>query len=88
MVEIKTTSGFALEFDKARLDNMELVDAMADMTTGNTLAISHVCRLMLGDADRKRLYDHLRGENGAVPVGKVSEELMEIVRAIGDLGKN
>lgn len=82
-----TASGFAWSLDDAVLNNMELVDALAEMQEENPLQISAVCRLVLGKAQRKALYDHLRTEDGRVPVVALSNalgELMESFRA----GKN
>ena len=52
-----TASGFAWQLDDAVLNNMELVDALAEMQEENPLQISAVCRLVLGKAQRKALYD-------------------------------
>ena len=87
-MEITTKSGFTCEMDRTVLDNMELVDGLAEMNGGNPLAISTVCRLMLGKETRARLYDHLRNEEGRVPVTDLDRELTEIMQAMGDQGKN
>ena len=50
--------------------------------------ISAVCRLVLGKAQRKALYDHLRTEDGRVPADQVSAALNEIFLALGPDAKN
>lgn len=83
-----TKSGFAYEIRDSVFENMELIDALADAGGENPLAISTVCKLVFGDAQRKRLYDHLRLGDGTVPFGKVSEVLAEVFAAKGNAGKN
>ncbi|MCD8207802.1 MAG: hypothetical protein LUD72_07685 [Bacteroidales bacterium] len=79
MVEGVTTSGFKFSGDEKVMDNMELIDALADLDSGNTLAMSKVCKLVLGDDTRKELYDHLRTDDGRVPPKEVEKELLEII---------
>ena len=87
-MEITTKSGFRCEIDPAVLDNMELVDALAELQSGNTLAYPAVCKLVLGRETRARLYDHLRNDAGRVPSADVDRELTEIMEAVGNKGKN
>ena len=88
MIEGKTTSGFAFAMEESVIDNMELVDALAEATDDNPLSVSSVCVLLLGKAQRKRLYDHLRQADGRVPVEQISKELIEIFTAFKQPGKN
>ena len=81
-----TSSGFEYEIDEKNADNMELVDAVSDVTEGDKLAVSRVCRLILGVDQRKRLYEHLRTEDGRVPVEAVTREIFEIFNGT-DSGK-
>lgn len=78
MIRGTTSSGFSYEIDEETLDNMELIDAMAHADAGNPLAISDVCRLMLGDEMRQALYDHVRTAKGNVPLQKIKDEIIEI----------
>lgn len=87
-MEITTKSGFTCEIDQKVMDSMELLDGLVEMTGGNPLALSTVCRLILGEETRARLYDHLRNEEGRVPVADVDRELTEIMQAMGNQGKN
>lgn len=82
-----TSSGFAWTLDERVVDNMELVDALADASDDDPLAVSRVCRLMLGDEQRKQLYDHLRTEDGRVPFREVSQALIDIMGGF-KAGKN
>lgn len=87
-MEITTKSGFTCEIDPDVLGNMELVDALAELHSGNTLAFPTVCLLVLGKETRARLYDHLRNSAGRVPPTDVDRELTEIMNALGGAAKN
>lgn len=84
----KTTSGFAYEIDENVLDNMELVDALAEAQDDNPITISRACVLLLGKETRAKLYDHLRTPDGRVPIEGVSNAIIEIFKAYGEKGKN
>ena len=86
MIHVETKSGFVCDIPEERLDDMELVDNLAEVMEGNLLAISGVAKRLLGP-DRKRLYDHLRTEDGRVPTEAVMDVLTEIMNAPKD-GKN
>lgn len=73
---MKTKSGFEYNLDKKRLDNYELVEALAEMDT-NPLALPKVVNLLLGD-QAKALKDHVRDEDGNVSIERMSGELTEM----------
>lgn len=87
MISGKTKSGFEYSIDSNVMDNMELLDAVAEIDS-NPLALSKVLKMVLGDEQRKALYDHLRQEDGRVPVKAVSEEITDIFTSSGKNGKN
>ncbi len=84
----KTKSGFEYEIPKSTFDNMELVDAIAESDEGNPVATSRMVNLLLGAKQRKRLYDHLRAEDGRVPVEGVIKAVNDIFTSCGQSGKN
>ena len=89
MIQVKTKSGFECELQDNVLNNMELVDAIAELDErGSLFALSKLCILLLGEAQRRRLYDHLRTEDGRVPNSDVEREVVEILRGCGKAGKN
>lgn len=87
MIQGKTSSGFEYQLGDNTMNNMELVDAMAELGE-DPFAISRVCLLLLGKEQRKRLYDHIRAEDGTVPAQAMGEEIAEIIRGAGEPGKN
>ncbi len=81
----KTESGFDYAIDEKDLDNMELVDALAETDDGDSLALSRVSLLLLGKEQRKRLYDFIRDESGRVPAAEFGKSLKEIFESIKHL---
>lgn len=88
MKKIVLENGLELEVNEQSLNNMELLDALEEMTDGNELAISKVVKLMLGKENRKKLYDFVRDKDGRVPLEIIDKCLTEIMLLLGDKGKN
>ena len=88
MKKITLENGLTLEIDEKVLDNMELVDTLAEAADEDPLAVSRMVKLILGTEGRKKLYESLRTEDGRVPVAKVSDAVKEIFEAFGEKGKN
>lgn len=85
MIQGKTSSGYEFTIDEKAADNMELIDALAELEDGNELAVSKVCRLLFGPAERKRIYDYLRDEEGRVPIQSFIELVKEIFTSKNEL---
>ena len=88
MLKGETKSGFHYEIHDNVFDNMELVDTISEATEDDPVAISRLVKLTLGVDQRKKLYDHLRTEDGRVPTEKVFETVGEIFAAFGQQEKN
>ena len=84
----KLKNGFEFDIDEKALDNMELIDAMAEAQEDDPGKFSKATLLLLGKEERKRLYDHLRADDGRVPIQSVADSFVEIFQALGDQGKN
>lgn len=84
----KTESGFKYEIDEQVLDDMELIDAMAASQGEDPTQISTVVVKIFGAEQRKRLYDHVRTDDGRVPINEVANIITEIINSLGDDGKN
>ena len=83
----KLENGFEYKVDENILDDMELLDALAEAEE-NPLKISVVSKKILGDEQRKKLYDHLRRDDGTVPVEEATQSIVDILMDLGDEGKN
>ena len=80
----KTSTGFEFDIEDERLDDMELVDIMAEIDE-NPLLMQKLCKMLLGEEQKKRLYDHLRSEDGRVPIEATTNAIQEIFNSPGDL---
>lgn len=89
MIEGTTRKGFAFSIPDNAVDNMELLDAMAEVEESeNALAMSRILQLLIGKEQRKHLYDSLRTEDGRVPIPEAAEALKDMLEAMGQKGKN
>ena len=80
---MKTASGFEFEIEDGVLDNMELLDAIAELEE-NPLKLTKVVKLLLGGETKERLYDHVRNDKGRVPAEALSSEVAEIFKLLED----
>ena len=80
----KTSTGFEFDIEDERLDDMELVDIMAEIDE-NPLLMPKLCKMLLGEEQKKRLYDQLRSEDGRVPIEATTNAIQEIFDSPGDL---
>ncbi len=76
----KTQSGFAYEIEEARLNNYELLETIGELED-NPMVISKMVIMLLGKEQTNQLKDHLRDEEGLVPVEKMTEEITEIFQS-------
>lgn len=84
----KISNGFEYVVDDSVCDDMEMVDALSEAQSINPLAISVVIHKLLGDEQKKVLYDMVRREDGTVPIEEVTKSVVEIFEQMGAQGKN
>ena len=87
MITGVTKSGFHFRVDENAMNDMELVDILADNTMDDSFRMSHVLRKLLPGEQRKALYDHVRVD-GRVPVDAVVSAVEDIFTTMGQAGKN
>lgn len=86
MKEITLKSGYAFELDEKVVDNMELVDVLAEADNDeDPLAISKICTLLFGE-HKKAIYDSFRTD-GRVPLTDISEAIKSTFEQLGNKGK-
>ena len=83
---MKLSCGVEIEVEMSVMNDMELVDALAE-DENNPIALSKIGKLLFGEK-RKEIYDAVRDENGRVPIEKIGETVMEVFKAMGEKGKN
>ena len=74
----KTKSGFAYNLRDGYEDDMELLELLTEMDDGNAAVLPKVITRILGDDQKKKLYDHCRTDDGRVPMTAVAEEIAQI----------
>lgn len=82
-MKITTESGLKLDIDENVFDDMELIDALAELEE-NPIAISKVVKMMFGADGKKQLYDHCRNEKGRVETVRVNNEITDIFRKLSE----
>lgn len=80
-----TSTGFAFEITKERLENYELLEAIAEVDT-NPAVLPKVVKLMLGNKSED-LKNHVRTADGIVPLDKMGSEISEIFTSQKQLKK-
>lgn len=86
MITGKTSTGFEFSVDPNAVNDMRFLEALTDVDGGNIMATVTLCRLLLDDDQRKRLYSHVE-KDGRAPIDDVLKEIKEILSADND-GKN
>ncbi|MBQ1296214.1 MAG: hypothetical protein IIY21_19360 [Clostridiales bacterium] len=89
----KLQNGFKFKVDEASLDDMELLEDLAEIDKGNILKYPSAIERILGKEQKAKLYDKIRDpETGKVTATATSEALTEIIEVLNsqteDAGKN
>ncbi len=83
-MEGTTKSGFKYQLSAERLENYELIEALAELEE-SPIALTKVVNLLLSKEQVSKLKEHLRDENGLVSTQKMSDEVMEIFQGTKEL---
>lgn len=78
MVKGKTETGFSFKIDEEVRDDMELLENLTRMDAGETQLAPKILESLLGAEQKKKLYEHCRGESGRVSATRVFVELKSI----------
>lgn len=82
MIEGKTSTGFSYKIQDDVLDDMELLDALVDMDNGDMSSYRYAIKALLGEEQRKALYEHVRdNKTGRVSAKKVFEAFAEVLNS-------
>lgn len=73
----KTKSGFAYKIKASTLNDAELLDLLVELDS-NYLMIPKLLVKILGKEQKEALYNHLRTEEGNVPIDALEDDLMSI----------
>lgn len=87
MIKVKTASGFECEIDPNVADDMEILDDIAAVDE-RPQVMPKLLEKILGEEQKKAMYDHLRAEDGRVPVKPTMDMFVEIMNLAGEATKN
>lgn len=82
-----TKSGFKFSVNEEVADDMEFLEELMEAQE-NAVFFPKVITRLLGSEQKKELYDHLRNEEGRVPIEAVTETFAEIMTLAGEDTKN
>lgn len=83
MIKGITSTGFKYEITKDALNNYELIEELTELES-NPLLLTSVVRKIFGKEQTNNLKDHVRKDNGTVPVEKMEAEVIEIIKSSGE----
>lgn len=78
---VRLTCGVEFEQDPAILDDMQLIDMIAEADQDVT-NVSRLVRAVFG-ASRQKVYDALRTDDGRVPTSRVVDAISETLTQLG-----
>lgn len=84
MLKGKLDSGFKFEIEEYKLDDIELLELMSKADE-NPLLFPQVIDKLLGEEQKKKLYDSLRTKQGNVPIQSVGDAVAEMFEKVGEL---
>ena len=87
MIPGKTKSGFDFKISEEQMDDYELLEGLVEIDKGNQTAIIDVISRLLGEEQKNKLKEHLRGANGRVTASGMITEITNIFE-ICNQGKN
>jgi hypothetical protein len=88
MKKIKLDSGITMEVADNAIDDMELFEMLISIDEGNGTAVPKALEKLIGKAQKEKLYDSLRKEDGIVRITDVQKAFMAFLEKLGDKGKN
>lgn len=78
MVKGETKSGFKFEIDPDEVNDIEFLERLGD--AGEDVSkMPRIMKEILGEDQRKRMYDHIRNEKGKVPIDTAMDIFTEIL---------
>lgn len=90
MAKVKgtTTSGFNFSLDTDDMNDMRVIEALAEVEKGNVLYVIDLIKLMLGAEQKEALYKHVASKDGKVSPELCMVEIKEIFEKAGNEVKN
>lgn len=78
MVKGETKNGFKFEIDPDEVNDIEFLERLGE--AGEDVSkMPRIMKEILGEDQRKRMYDHIRNEKGKVPIDTAMDIFTEIL---------
>ncbi|EGP5709301.1 hypothetical protein ACNG34_000556 [Enterococcus faecium] len=74
----KTKSGFVYQIQKERVESYDFLEAVGEVDE-NPAKLPKALKMLFGNEQVEKLKDHLRTEEGFVPIQKMIEEFTEVM---------
>lgn len=91
MIKGKTSTGFAYEVNEKITTDWRFTKAIASSAAKDDSAkiagYINMITLLLGDDGEEKLCQHCMEEDGTIPTERISEEVLEIITAVGEQQK-
>ena len=78
MIKGITSGGFSFKIDEEARDDMELLETISQLDSGEMELLPKVIEMLLGKKQKDALYEHCRGKSGRVSAKKVMNEIKSI----------
>jgi len=86
VIKGKTKTNFEYNIDKKILNDYELLEEI-DNIGKNPVIIIKLLRRLLQEEQLEKLKEHIRNEEGMVPIDKMEKELEDIFNGINEIKK-
>lgn len=86
MIEGKTRSGFKFSLDEEKLDDMEILEYLAEVED-DLSQLPKLLEIFLGAEQKQRLYNFVKKKEGRVSIKTTYEILLDIFAEAGDQNK-
>lgn len=87
VTSIETSSGFCCEIDENASNDMELLEDLAALDSGDVTVLPSALTRILGAENKRKLYDHVRVD-GRVPIDRITDEITEILTQLNSKKKS
>lgn len=88
LLHVRTESGLSLDIEKEKLNDWRFVKALNQIKRDDVSALPDFLDSFLDEEQQARLFEHVKTEDGRVPIDAVVKEIGEILKAMGDEAKN
>ena len=82
MTHIKISCGFEADIDEEALDDIEFLEALSKMESGNPTGLPQMVDLFFGKEEKKRFYGALKNEKGRATPAEVEKAVGEIFKEL------